>query len=344
MITSEPVLSHYPHVEPLHMLKVADEKTLHGRLKEKDEMLEAKYNISASQFLYTVCAPDVRKKIIINTVMPNVKTILKVVSIASTIGAAVGFGVGHCAVQSTLVCTGPLGAWFYAPAVSKATLVGAGIGLAAGVCIAAPKCTKNTSIQILESTEFNDWKNGLTKERYDLYWSSLKVYATTHKIDLSAFECMIALDIPSIPVLAPDGRVYDKEHIERHLTNAWARVQALRDSNATEARIAEQMLTVAPLRTAPFTKEQLVYATDFAKKAVASFVIISDRLKIDPDQDPILADLVRKLYDHYCETEKVISIEIVSQFSAELGRLGASEKIVTGVLAAYQRAIGSNQQ
>ncbi len=201
---------------------------------------------------------------------------------------------------------------------------------------------KDFPIQIKQSNEFAEWKQGYTKEEYELFANCLKNYwieinaKQDNQHDLEELPtCPITQDIPLIPVISPNGHVYEMTAIEEHLDLAWARVQRYIDSGQSAERIEEQSHIVCPCRGAPFKKEDLSYATDFARKMIRRLKAIKDRLEIDPEIDRFLQNGIRSLLKQYEQTDGRIQNKVALRLTRDLARLGATDEQIERIMDAY---------
>jgi hypothetical protein len=155
---------------------------------------------------------------------------------------------------------------------------------------------KQIEIYVKNSKSFGLWKEGLSKEVFDVLRATIKNHMNLIDRDIEGVKnCPILLEIPEFPVLGLDGQVYEKALIEKQLDIRWPMINELLTHNPSEARLNEYLRTVSPHRGQFFHKSDLVYATNYVKNARQALQEAIDELKANPDRDPIVQGLLIKI-------------------------------------------------
>jgi hypothetical protein len=323
MSVAEQMLSQYPRSQPLHSFESTHAKVAFAKVEEKEKEIEKKYEVSR----YFGQLPYARQKeIVLNSdrwdVVKMIATVVLATGIGTGLGALSGYSVRFLFRNRAEV-------------VPLATASGALAGVSIGYKIAISNFVKSGPLVILQSEEFNEWKAGLSKEKYDLFLNCLK-----NHIDIDHtfedFVCPITLDIPKVPVVCPNGHVYEKDEIEKHLDLRWAAVQRLVTSGYSQDKIDEALRTVSPMRGAAFTKEDLKYAVPFVVGAIEHFKGVINILKAQ-NPDAIVIEGLKRLVKQYQETYQAVTDEAISLLTKDILLLGGNDDLRRQFVALYRR-------
>ncbi len=219
-----------------------------------------------------------------------------------------------------------------------------------GLYFESPNARKISKITITESDKYKHWQESLTKQQYELYENCVKNYAQNP--DYRKFICPITQYIPLVPVEAPNGCVYEKKAIEAHLEHKWQAVEEFgqsmgmdeaklqeivekwddeefkKSASPNEQRLRERMLTICPMRSKPFKKDDLKYASKFAKDAIIYLKNLKERIKVQQDQDPILRAGCQAILDKYVADYGRIRDRKHLRLTIELRDYGATEEMI----------------
>ena len=328
-------LDSYPLEKPVHELDSMHQKVVFNKVDETAQKITAKYGKSPEDFYNTICGQDtkdrLRSELHLNTYLFDTKKLLKIMACSTGIGAGLGFVVTGIPSLIIVISSKGEASELAIKLVAAGTLTGTAIGSLVGIPIAYKIAKAKGRIKILNSPQFKEWKKSIGKEKYDLFLNCLKNHSAfmeepKNEKEWENYICPITHEIPAIPVISPNGHIYEKEAIEKHLDTVWARIQGYLDDGYVEADLQDKLVTVCPLRGKPFKKEDLKYASEFVKKVSKKLETAAKKLEIAPKDDDILKEGIVQLYDHYRRTEDAISIEVMSRLSEELLQLGASDE------------------
>jgi hypothetical protein len=148
-------------------------------------------------------------------------------------GAAVGGGVGGLAVGA---------------------MIGRFIGIRRG--------KKQRLFKIVNSKIYKNWKQKAINEKlYEFFHEHIR-----KNTNFEDFLCPISLELPLIPVKAPDGRTYDLASIECHVKN---KISLLAKPGLGQKEIRDLMKTTSPERVKVIPLDKLKYDHQFVKRVVA---------------------------------------------------------------------------
>ncbi len=193
-LSPETILDHYPLSGPLHQVEIAHKKVAFHLIDAKSEQIARKYNINVYEFLTQKCNFQTRTWVILKTCGVEAETVLKVVAKATFIGGSIGFLVGGAAGLMVGIVTKNvvLGVKLAAGGTTAGAAIGGTVGAIMGI-----KCARqNFSVRIAQGTEFAEWKNGVTKEQYELFLNFIKNYSIeieeneANQVDLQALGKM----------------------------------------------------------------------------------------------------------------------------------------------------------
>lgn len=324
MSVAEQALSQYPRPQPLHSFESTHTKVAFANVEKKEKEIEKKYEVGRyfGQLPYAK-----QKEIVLNSDRWDVVKMIATMVLATGIGTGIGALSGY---SFKSLCRDR------AEVVPLATVSGAVTGATIGYRIAINHFIKNGPIVILQSEEFNEWRTGLGKEKYDLFLNCLRNHIDIDHTFVNFF-CPITLDVPRVPVVCPNGHVYEKEEIEKHLDLRWAAVQGLIDARYPQVRIDEALTTVSPMRGAkPFKKEDLKYASPFVVAAIEHFKEVINILK-SQNHDAIVIEGMKRLVKHYQETHQAITDESISLLTKDIILLGGNDELRREFVSLYRR-------
>lgn len=129
------------------------------------------------------------------------------------------------------------------------TALGVGSGLALGGLFIKNRINRKMKIQISISDHFVQWRaEAIINKVYPIF----KNFVNTHQ-EFQDFICPISQDICAIPVLAPDGKTYDKDTIEAYIASLGA---------------GENDPIASPIRGKSFCKNDLMINTQYCKDVI----------------------------------------------------------------------------
>jgi hypothetical protein len=286
-------------------------------IEDRKKRIEKRFSITPLDFFYAL-PPTEQIRLTANGFDSEkmLKTLATSIIVGMVAGGTLG-GVAYFVVTSQSPNpTNPL-TWIKFGAAG-----GSFLGAVTGGFITKQLERKRIEINVLTSPLYQNWKKGLVKETYELYLHAYAHYSDPQ--DLRQFECSLSHNLPMIPVRSPNGHVYEKEYIERHLDEKWAAIKRAQESGSTQKYIDGLLETVCPMRCAPFHKEHLVYADDVAEQILSRLKTFIKEIRLDPNVDPILIDRVKEYIHHYVTTITNVSTAVVSRMVTELNELGAT--------------------
>jgi len=153
------------------------------------------------------------------------------------------------------VCIGVFGGlgslgWLAGPAGGiPGTTLGVAGGLVLGGYLLKRRINQKIRVEISISDHFVVWRaDAMTNKVYPIF----KNFINAHE-EFQDFICPISLDICAVPMLAPDGRTYDKDFIEDYITALGAGDDDPIDS---------------PIRNGTFCKNDLVLNIQYCKDII----------------------------------------------------------------------------
>ena len=328
-------LDSYPLEKPVHELDSMHQKVVFNKVDETAQKITAKYGKSPEDFYNTICGQDtkdrLRSELHLNTYLFDTKKLLKILACSTGIGAGIGFALTGIPSLIIVISSKGEASELAIKLVAAGTLTGTAIGSLVGIPIAYKIAKAKGRIKILNSPQFKEWKKGMGKEKYDLFLNCLKNHSAfmeepKNEKEWENYICPITHEIPAIPVISPNGHIYEKEAIEKHLDIAWARIQGYLDDGYVEANLQDKLVTVCPLRGKPFKKEDLKYASNFVEEVSKKLEKVSKKLEIDPGRDSVLQEGIIQLLNHYKEMEESVSVEVMSRLSEDLLKMGATDE------------------
>lgn len=153
------------------------------------------------------------------------------------------------------ICVGVLGGigslgWIAGPVGGiPGTTLGVVGGLAFGGYLLKNRINQKIRVEISISDHFVAWRtDAITNKVYPIF----KNFINAHE-EFKDFICPLSLDICSVPMLAPDGRTYDKDFIEEYISSLGAG-----DDDPIQS----------PIRNGTFCKNDLVLNTQYCKDVI----------------------------------------------------------------------------
>ncbi len=238
------------------------------------------------------------------------KEALKWMALGATGGATIGSLMGACSYGQQGLVPG--------------AALGVGAGGTMGFIYGFHRAKIRGQVVIENSHEYKEWKQNLTQTEYRLFLNTIKRYIDEESVNElvgpnSILIDPISLDLITFPVLSPHGHVYDKEYIERALD---------KDTYATD-----------PMGCPLYEKEDLVYAGEFARRAIGLFKLVLERLDKNPiDDNQIFRTGLSLLLEQYRRDNEAVTYEVISDLTADLIREGASKEQRRYCLGLYRRS------
>lgn len=324
-IGAEHLLAQYPR-KPLHEFESTHKMVAFSQVEEKEKEIERKFTVDR---FFSQLPVTEQMLVVVNTDIWDVAKILTTVATAAGIGAGLGAltGLSIKFLSREWIQITPY-----------TTTIGSILGARVGYRISVNNFFKTHSIEISKSIKFIEWKNAIDKEKYDLLLNCLKNHTEIDNKFIKFF-CPLTLDIPVIPVVCPNGHVYEKEAIEAHLDLRWEAIQILKDSNYPQNRIDEALKTISPLRAQPFTKQDLKYAIDFSKEALDFFKAVREHLQATKSPDEIVMEGLDLLLQQYQATYRAVTAETISLMSVDIFRLGGTDEQRRNIIRQYQNSM-----
>ena len=174
----------------------------------------------------------VKRGLIIRVLKEDIVKNAKIMTIS--IGVCAGIGsigaVGGPLMAAAGVCTG------------------IGVGTIIGGAIITHLVNEKVNIQIKYSDQFTLWRMMAIRDKvYPLFQRFIK------ENQFDEFFCPISLQLCNMPMLAPDGKTYDKENIEEYISYK---------TNQDDVKVP------SPFRNGSFCKKDLILDTNYMKKLI----------------------------------------------------------------------------
>jgi hypothetical protein len=213
------------------------------------------------------------------------------------------------------ICIGIFGGigsigWVAGPAGGiPGTTLGVLGGMALGGYFLKDRINKKIRVQISISDHFVSWRTeAITNKVYPIF----KNFINASK-EFEDFICPISLDICAVPMLAPDGKTYDKDSIEEYIASLGAG-----DDDPIES----------PIRNGTFCKNELVLNTQYCRDLIEkSQKVYQDVIKIGKEK--VKADGLVAVKKNTKEIMKSLMTQVEYQVWAELKPDVESGKINT---------------
>jgi hypothetical protein len=218
-------------------------------------------------------------------------------------GAAAGAGGGAIlGVGAVLVLNPPTGV----AATIYSTLIGLFGGAAAGAAVGAGVGTSlGLTAQLVINLEgggsYEEWRQRAVREKvFGLYQRAI-----TQEHDLAEFMCPITRDLISDPVLAEDGRIYERRHIV-----SWIRRIEAQAAQAPAAQRAEILQNTSPERIMRISVDKLKYADRYYGR-------VCGRVKelLDQEIDPVVAQGLQRYVESVQEPALAIHERLVLAYN-----------------------------
>jgi len=199
----------------------------------------------------------------------------------------------------------------------------------------------------------NEWKSGENKRYYELLLTMAKPYLGDNQSILKTYEGSrsnalsiypMALEIPTIPVIAPNGRVYEKEIIESHLTLQSKKIkqerQRFEEPEYTwhETQVAREFIdsVIASCSFSSrelFSKKHLTYASQFTKMLIEKLNLIKEEISDNSSLDQQMK--IDQILQHYIGLDQSAGMQLVLKLSTALFDKGATEEQCRAIAQAY---------
>lgn len=167
-------------------------------------------------------------------------------------------GAGGGLIGGTL---GSVGGFLCAnvPGMAPGGWVGVKLGGAVGFIGGLFKSGYEFKIEFLASPEYNNWIKTMNEE--NLAPIFLKIFQNDDRFE--NFTCPLTHDLISVPVKAPDGKIYEQANIVEWLTKKYAEIQRAKDRGDSKEKISQISETISPIRGIPYTIADLKYEKEY---------------------------------------------------------------------------------
>jgi len=275
-------LRNYPHKESIYHLGHMYTDLSFDEIDVVDQKIQEVYQITGADFYHNVCSEEMRQefceKFSLTEGLRSIKDAV-LLSIALPIVCLIPGGGCGAIISAIIFACLKEGQKTQGSAITTfvtGCVLGCMLTTLCGVAYSISHA-KADGIKLIEkSSEFSEWKKGLIKERYDLLTTFMEdCYGSDILADLIQPYPLLT-EVPSVPVISPNGHIFNREDIENHLDQVWTEIDAYRAAGySTE----ELLKTVCPYGAAPFKKEDLTYAFDFAESAVKEIERVKTELE-----------------------------------------------------------------
>lgn len=138
--------------------------------------------------------------------------------------------------------------------------IGAGSGAALGLFAGCIIFVDIVVMDVRESQHYVSWRIKAIEEK------ALPIFQAFLKEDtiLSELICPITLELPTVPMKAPDGRVYEKAAIEEHIDSTELMHKKMIELHPERVHA----LNRSPIRGQDFGKDDLVFDMERAKEII----------------------------------------------------------------------------
>ncbi len=118
----------------------------------------------------------------------------------------------------------------------------------------------------------------------------------------------------------------------KEIVEKWDDEEFKKSASPDEQRLREKMLTICPMRSKPFKKEDLKYASGFAKKAITYLKSLTNDIRVQQGQDSILREGCQAIVDKYVADHDFIRDQSYLELVVELIDNGAKPEMISSIL------------
>ncbi len=117
----------------------------------------------------------------------------------------------------------------------------------------------------------------------------------------------------------------------QEIVEKWDDEEFKRSARPNEQQLREKMLTICPMHSKPFKKEDLKYASEFVHTAIMYVQSLKNDIRVQQGQDSIFLEGCQAIVEKYIADYGSINDQNDLMLTMELTNYGATAEMITSI-------------